>query len=84
MILPTVRAINRLLMAIKVPPGIAQFNHTLDKNTATQLFKLFNKYRPETKLEKKVRLAKAAEAVNDGKAPSKDVSRPSDQTVDFF
>ncbi|KAF9078335.1 50S ribosomal protein L30e-like protein [Rhodocollybia butyracea] len=60
---------------LKVPPGIAQFNHTLDKNTATQLFKLFNKYRPETKLEKKERLAKAAEAANDGKAPSKDETK---------
>ena len=28
---------------LKVPPAIAQFNHTLDKNTATQLFKLLNK-----------------------------------------
>ena len=29
---------------LKVPPAIAQFSHTLDKNTATQLFKLLNKY----------------------------------------
>jgi hypothetical protein len=28
---------------LKVPPAIAQFSHTLDKNTATQLFKLVNK-----------------------------------------
>ena len=28
---------------LKVPPAIAQFSHTLDKNTATQLFKLLNK-----------------------------------------
>jgi large subunit ribosomal protein L7Ae len=60
---------------LKVPPGIAQFSHTLDKNTATQLFKLFNKYRPETKAEKKERLAKRAEEVKDGKAPSKDETK---------
>ena len=28
---------------LKVPPAIAQFSHTLDKNTATQLFKLLDK-----------------------------------------
>jgi large subunit ribosomal protein L7Ae len=45
---------------LKVPPAIAQFSHTLDKNTATQLFKLLNKYRPESKQEKKARLTVAA------------------------
>ena len=45
---------------LKVPPAIAQFSHTLDKNTATQLFKLLNKYRPESKQEKKARLTAAA------------------------
>jgi large subunit ribosomal protein L7Ae len=38
----------------------------LDKNTATQAFKLLSKYRPETKVEKKARLAAAAEAVAKG------------------
>ena len=33
-----------LSQRLKVPPAIAQFSHTLDKNTATQLFKLLNKY----------------------------------------
>ena len=32
-----------LSQRLKVPPAIAQFSHTLDKNTATQLFKLLNK-----------------------------------------
>ena len=51
---------------LKVPPAIAQFSHTLDKNTATQLFKLLNKYRPESTQEKKARLqATAAAAVAD-------------------
>jgi len=52
---------------LKVPPAIAQFSHTLDKNTATQLFKLLNKYRPESKQEKKTRLESAASAAADGK-----------------
>lgn len=33
-----------LSQRLKVPPAIAQFSHTLDKNTATQLFKLLNKF----------------------------------------
>lgn len=47
---------------LKVPPAIAQFSQVLDKNTATQLFRLLNKYKGETKQEKKVRLeARATE-----------------------
>ncbi|CAO1622464.1 unnamed protein product [Sympodiomycopsis kandeliae] len=52
---------------LKVPPAIAQFGHTVDKNTATNMFKLFNKYRPESKQEKKARLDAAAKDVADGK-----------------
>jgi large subunit ribosomal protein L7Ae len=51
---------------LKVPPAVNQFTRTLDKNTATALFKLFNKYRPETKQEKKARLSAAAEKVAEG------------------
>jgi len=51
-----------LMHRLKVPPTINQFTKTLDKNTATQLFKLLNKYKPETKLAKKQRLIKTAEA----------------------
>ncbi|ORX36402.1 ribosomal protein L7Ae [Kockovaella imperatae] len=47
---------------LKVPPAIAQFSHTLDKNTATQLFQLLNKYKPESKQEKKARLLSEAES----------------------
>ncbi|OLL23722.1 putative T-complex protein 1 subunit beta [Neolecta irregularis DAH-3] len=50
-----------LHMRLKVPPAIAQFQQTLDKNTATQLFRLFNKYRPETKIAKRERLLKQAQ-----------------------
>ncbi|KAK0220142.1 50S ribosomal protein L30e-like protein [Armillaria fumosa] len=52
---------------LKVPPAIAQFSHTLDKNTATQLFKLLNKYRPESTVEKKARLQATAAATAEGK-----------------
>jgi len=62
---------------LKVPPAIAQFSHTLDRNTATQLFKLLNKYRPETKQEKKARLAAAANAMAEDKdAKEKDSKKP--------
>ncbi|KAG4305945.1 hypothetical protein PORY_000855 [Pneumocystis oryctolagi] len=50
-----------LYMRLKVPPAISQFQNTLDRNTAIQLFKLLHKYRPETKIEKKQRLFKKAE-----------------------
>ncbi|KAM6489765.1 ribosomal protein L4 [Amanita muscaria] len=60
---------------LKVPPAIAQFSHSLDKNTATQLFKLLNKYRPETKQEKKERLKTIAETVAAGNEP-KDTKKP--------
>merc|ERR1712176_582478 len=38
---------------LKVPPAINQFYSTLDRQTATQLFKLMDKYRPETKPTKR-------------------------------
>ncbi|KAI5122077.1 hypothetical protein M0805_006059 [Coniferiporia weirii] len=61
---------------LKVPPAIAQFAHTLDKNTATQLFKLLNKYRPETKQEKKARLAATAAATAEKDAAQKQEKKP--------
>ncbi|KAF8060704.1 ribosomal protein L4 [Lyophyllum atratum] len=60
---------------LKVPPAIAQFSHTLDKNTATQLFKLLNKYRPEDKQEKKARLEATAAAAAENK-DAKDSKKP--------
>jgi len=60
---------------LKVPPALAQFSHTLDKNTATQLFKLLDKYRPETKQEKKARLEAQAKDTADGQAP-KETKKP--------
>jgi len=62
---------------LKVPPAIAQFSHTLDKNTATQLFKLLNKYRPESKQEKKARLVAAAAAAAENKEKdAKETKKP--------
>ncbi|KAF8003974.1 hypothetical protein OXX80_001672 [Metschnikowia pulcherrima] len=65
-----------LNMRLKVPPAIAQFQNTLDKNTATQTFKLFNKYRPETAAEKKDRLTKEAAAIAEGKKAFDVSSKP--------
>jgi len=58
---------------LKVPPPVQQFKSTLDKQTATQLFKLLDKYRPETKEAKKERLRERAAAKAQGKedAPTK-------------
>ena len=58
-----------LSLRLKVPPSIAQFSQTLDKNTAAQAFKLLNKYRPETSAENKERLTKEAAAIAEGKLP---------------
>ncbi|KAK4230106.1 50S ribosomal protein L30e-like protein [Podospora fimiseda] len=63
-----------LNLRLKVPPAIAQFQQVLDKNTAAQAFKLLNKYRPETKVEKKERLLKEATAIKEGKT-KEDVSK---------
>jgi large subunit ribosomal protein L7Ae len=63
-----------LHMRLKVPPALSQFQHVLDRNQATQAFKLLNKYRPETKAEKKERLKKEATAISEGKK-REDVSK---------
>ena len=47
---------------LKVPPAINQFKAALDRNQASEVFKLLAKYSPETKAEKRERLAAAAEA----------------------
>merc|ERR1712176_333096 len=56
-----------LYQRLKVPPSVNQFTQTLDQQTATQLFKLLHKYRPETKAEKKARLTSQAEKKAEGK-----------------
>jgi len=51
-----------LYQRLKVPPSIHQFTNTLNKNEATEVFKLLEKMRPETKADKKQRLQKVAES----------------------
>jgi len=45
-----------LMQRLKVPPVVAQFQHVLEKNPATKLFKILAKHRPETKQETKARV----------------------------
>lgn len=52
---------------LKVPPPINQFTQAIDKQTAKQLFRLLDKYRPETKQDKKARLRARAELRAQGK-----------------
>ncbi|CAI0390078.1 unnamed protein product [Linum tenue] len=56
-----------LKQRLKVPPAVNQFTKALDKNLATQLFKLLLKYRPEDKAAKKERLISKAQAEAEGK-----------------
>merc|ERR1711896_24147 len=51
---------------IKVPPAINQFSNTFDKRQASQLFRLLNNLKPETKTEKKERIAEQAQKVAGG------------------
>lgn len=60
-----------LLNRIKVPPAINQFRHTLEKNHATEVFRLLNKYRPEAPQDKKKRLLEEAKARAEGKQVEK-------------
>merc|ERR1719327_1782068 len=64
------RAKMTLLKRIKIPPQINQFANCFDKRQASQLFRLLNNLKPETKTEKKERLANEAEKVAAGGAKS--------------
>merc|ERR1719258_189669 len=55
-----------MLMRLKVPPAINQFNLTMDKNQAAQLLRLCKKYMPETREAKKNRLLEMAQSKKDG------------------
>ncbi|KAF5725426.1 60S ribosomal protein L7a [Tripterygium wilfordii] len=57
-----------LKQRLKVPPAINQFTKALDKNLATNLFKLLLKYRPEDKAAKRERLLKIAQAKAEGES----------------
>lgn len=58
-----------LKQRLKVPPALNQFTKTLDKNLASNLFKMLLKYRPEDKAAKKERLLKKAQLEAEGKSP---------------
>merc|ERR1712010_106068 len=59
-----------LLKRIKIPPAINQFTQTFDKKQASQLFRLLNNLKPETKAAKKERLtAQAAGGAGGEKRP---------------
>lgn len=55
-----------LVQRLKVPPAIQQFKKTLDKNQASELFKLLVKYQPENKEAKTARIEAKAAAVVKG------------------
>ena len=61
-----------LMKRLKCPPALAQFFDPLDKDACKKVFKILEKYAPETKKEKKERLQSAAkEKVKDKKGKEK-------------
>ena len=53
-----------------MPPVVNQFSHTLEKSVRKELFKLLEKYRPETRVEKRQRLKEiASQKVQDKEKP---------------
>merc|ERR1740129_2208530 len=50
-----------MLLRLKVPPAVNQFNSAIDKNQASTLLRLLQKYVPETREEKKNRLMEMAQ-----------------------
>ena len=64
-----------LVKRLKCPPALAQFFEPLDKEATKKVYKILEKYTPETKKEKKERLQKEAkDKVNDKK--NKDGKKP--------
>jgi len=64
-----------LIQRLRLPPSLNQFKHTLDKQTALQLFKLLDKLRPESAQAKKLRLKQRAQERAKGK-PDVPTKRP--------
>uniref|UniRef100_A0A7R9YED1 60S ribosomal protein L7a n=1 Tax=Pinguiococcus pyrenoidosus TaxID=172671 RepID=A0A7R9YED1_9STRA len=61
-----------IMTRLKVPPALAQFQKTMDKNQAVELMRLLTKYQPETKAQKTERLealARAKEAGQEASSP---------------
>ena len=55
-----------LMMRLKMPAALHVFSKVLDKNQSDKLFKLLNRYKPETRAQKKQRLQSEAEARKGG------------------
>merc|ERR1719198_2047964 len=55
-----------LMMRLKMPAALNVFSKVLDKNQSDKLFKLLNRYKPETRAQKKQRLQSEAEARKGG------------------
>merc|ERR1712183_1178013 len=55
-----------LLKRIKIPPAVNQFSNSFDKRQASQLFRLLNNLKPETKTETTERLKEQADKVSQG------------------
>jgi len=74
-----------LYQRLKVPPPINQFKFALDRQTASQMFRLLDKYRPESKHAKRARLRerakKQAEAKEDTPTKRPPVVRSGVNTV---
>jgi len=64
-----------LMKRLKCPPALAQFFDPLDKDESKKLFKILEKYAPETKKEKKERLKNEAKEKVKGK-DKKDGKKP--------
>jgi large subunit ribosomal protein L7Ae len=64
-----------LMKRLKCPPALAQFFEPLDKDESNKLFKILEKYAPETKKEKKERLKNDAKEKVKGK-DKKDGKKP--------
>merc|ERR1712031_139027 len=71
-----------LLKRIKIPPAINQFSNSFDKRQASQLFRLLNNLKPETKTERSERLKEQADKVAaGGKVAAKPVQGPWDSIL---
>ena len=68
---------------LKIPPAINQFLKPLDRAEAAPLFKLLDKYKPETKAAKKVRIEAAAQAKAAAGAGAVEKKAPAPMTIKF-
>lgn len=55
-----------MYLRMRIPPAVNQFNCAIDKNQAAQVIRLFKKYQPETRQQKKARLMEIAQQKKDG------------------